>query len=115
MVLVATQPLSVLGQVPLLLFPWMSTFGSPPVQSKEAVVTHLSTALTGLVTLVASDPDAGSLPPADEAEVPLSRALDIIAADLPSSSNALTLPTLGLPLFLSNLQVNQLSLFYCSH
>ena len=77
--------------------------GSPPVQSKEATVTHLSTALAGLVTLEASDPNAGSLPPADEAEVPLSRAFDIIDANLPSSSNVSTLPALGLPLFLSNL------------
>jgi hypothetical protein len=77
--------------------------GSPPVQSKEATVTHLSTALAGLVTLEASDPNAGSLPPADEAEVPLSRAFDIIDANLPSSSNVSNLPALGLPLFLSNL------------
>jgi hypothetical protein len=32
--------------------------GSPWVQSKELVVTHLSAALVGLVTLEASDPDA---------------------------------------------------------
>jgi hypothetical protein len=63
-------------------------------------VTHLSTALVGLVTLEASEPDARSLLPADGVEVP--------------PSHASTLPTLGLPLFLSNLQVNQLSLFYCS-
>jgi hypothetical protein len=42
--------------------------GSPPVQSKEPTVTHLSAALAGLVILEASDPDARSLPPADEAE-----------------------------------------------
>jgi hypothetical protein len=89
--------------------------GSPPVQSEEAAVTHLSTALAGLVTLEASEPDARSLPPADGAEVPLSHAFDIIPADLPSSSNVSTLPTLGLPLFLSNLQVSQLSFFYYSH
>jgi hypothetical protein len=52
--------------------------GSPPVHSEEAAVTHLSTTLAGLVTLEASDPNAGSLPPADEAEVPLSRAFDIV-------------------------------------
>jgi hypothetical protein len=88
--------------------------GSPPVQSEEAVVTRLSIALAGLVTLEASEPDARCLSPADGTEVPLSHAFDIIPADLPSSSNASTLPALGLPLFLSNLQVNQLSLFYCS-
>lgn len=88
--------------------------GSPPVRSKEAAVTHLSMALAGLVTLEASDPNAGSLPPADEAEVPLSRTFDIIAADLPSSSSISTLSALGLPLFLSNLQVSQLLFFTVS-
>ena len=88
--------------------------GSPPVQSEEAVVTRLSIALAGLVTLEASEPDARCLSPADGTEVPLSHAFDIIPAALPSSSNASTLLALGLPLFLSNLQVNQLSLFYCS-
>jgi hypothetical protein len=88
--------------------------GSPPVQSEEAVVTRLSIALAGLVTLEASEPDARCLSPAHGTEVPLSHAFDIIPADLPSSSNASTLLALGLPLFLSNLQVNQLSLFYCS-
>jgi hypothetical protein len=89
--------------------------GSPPVQSEEAAVTHLSTALANLVTLEASDPDARSPPPADEAEVPPSRAFDIVVADIPSSSNVSTHPALGLPLFLSNLQVSHLLLFYCSH
>lgn len=65
--------------------------------------THLSTALTGLATLEASDPGARSVPPADEAEVPPSRAFDIIPIDIPSSSNVLIFPALGLPLFLSNL------------
>jgi hypothetical protein len=86
--------------------------GSLPVQSKEAVVTHLSTTLTGLVTLETSEPDARSLPPA---EVHPSHAFDIIPADLPSSSNVSTLPALDLPLFLSNLQVSRLSLFYNSY
>jgi hypothetical protein len=89
--------------------------GPPPFQSEEAAVTHLSTTLAGLVTLEASEPDARSLPPADGVEVPLTHDFDIIPADLPSSNNVSTLPALGLPLFLSNLQVSQLSLFYCSH
>jgi hypothetical protein len=89
--------------------------GPPLVRSEEAAVTHFSAALADLVTLEASDPNVGSLPPADEAEVLSSRTLDIVAADLPSSSNMSTLPALGLPLFLSNLQVNQLLLFYCSY
>jgi hypothetical protein len=85
--------------------------GSLPVQSEEPAVTHLSVALASLVTLEASDPDAGSLLPTDEAEVSPSRAFDIVPVDIPSSSNASILPAMGLPLFLSNLQVNQLSFF----
>jgi hypothetical protein len=87
--------------------------GSPLVQSKEAVVTHVSMALAGQVALEASEPDARSLPPADGAEFTTSHALEIIPADLHSSSHAPTLPALGLPLFLSNLQVSQLVALYC--
>jgi hypothetical protein len=43
--------------------------GSPSVQSEDPAMTRLSAALAGLVILEASDPDARSLPPADEAEV----------------------------------------------
>jgi hypothetical protein len=89
--------------------------GSPLVRSEEAAVTHLSTALAGLVTLEASEPDARSLPPADGVEIPPSHAFDIIPTDLPSSINAPTLPALGLHLFLSNIQVSQLLLFYYSY
>jgi hypothetical protein len=84
--------------------------GSPPVQFEELVVTHLSAALAGPVTLEASDLDARSLPLADEAEVSPSHAFDIVPADIPSTSSAPILSALGLPLFLSNLQVSQLSL-----
>jgi hypothetical protein len=89
--------------------------GSPPVRSEEAAVTHPSTTLVGLVTLEAGEPGARSLLPADGVEVPPSHVFDIIPTDLPSSSNASTLPALDLPMFLSNLQVNQLLLFYCSY
>jgi hypothetical protein len=82
--------------------------GSPLVQSEELVVTHLSAALICPVTLEASDPDARSLLPTDGAEVPWSRAFNIIHVDTPSTSSAPMLPVLGLPLFFSNLQVNQL-------
>jgi hypothetical protein len=88
--------------------------GSPLVRSEQAAVTHPSMTLAGLVTLEASESDARSLLPADGVKVPPIHAFDIIPVDLPSSSNASTLPALGLPRFLSNLQVNQLSLFYCS-
>jgi hypothetical protein len=74
--------------------------GSPPDQAEGATVTHLSVALAGLVTLEVSDLNARSLPPTDEAEVPPSRAFDIVVVDIPSSSNVSTLPALGLPLFL---------------
>jgi hypothetical protein len=82
----------------------------PPVRSEELAVTHLSVSLAGLVTLEASDPDAMSLPPADEAEVSPSHALNIVHVDIPSSSSAPILLALGLSLFLSNLHVSQLSL-----
>jgi hypothetical protein len=83
--------------------------GSPLDKTEEGAVTHLSAALAGLVTLEASDLDARSLPPAVGAEVPLSYAFDIVPVDIPSSSNVSIILALGLPLFLSNLQVNQLS------
>jgi hypothetical protein len=83
---------------------------SPLVQSEEPVVTHLSVALAGLVTLEASDSDVRSLPPADEAEVSPSHAFNIVPINIPSTSSAPILLALGLPLFLSNLQVSQLSL-----
>jgi hypothetical protein len=89
--------------------------GSPPVRSEEAAVTRVSKALAGQVALEAYELDARSLPPADGAEVTPSHGLEIIPADLPSSSHASTLPALGLPLFLSNLQVSQLFALYCSY
>jgi hypothetical protein len=78
-------------------------------------VTHVSTALAGPVALEVSEPDTRSLLPAGGAEVTLNRALEIVPADLPSSSHALSLPALGLPLFLSNLQVSQPFALYCSY
>jgi hypothetical protein len=64
------------------------------------------TALISLVTLEASDPDAGNPPPAIGAEVAQSDALNIVPVDTPSLDSASMPPALGLPLFLSNLQVN---------
>jgi hypothetical protein len=89
--------------------------GSPPIRSEEAVVTHASMALAGQVDLEANEPDIRNLLPATGAEVTPSRALEIVPADLPSSSHAPALPALGLPLFLSNLQVSQLCALYCSY
>jgi hypothetical protein len=66
--------------------------GSPPVQSEEAVVTHLSMTLTGLVTLETSEPDARSLPPA---EVHPSHAFDYLNAQLDSKKMAHEVNSLG--------------------
>jgi hypothetical protein len=81
--------------------------GLLPVQSEEPMVTNLSAALVGPVTLEASDPDARNLPPAVGAEVFPSGALNIFPVNAPSTDSASMLPALGLPLFLSNLQVNR--------
>jgi hypothetical protein len=89
--------------------------GSPLIWFEEAVVTHASMALAGQVALEASEPDIRSLPPAGGAEVTPSRALEIVPTDLPSSSHAPALPVLGLPLFLSNLQVSQFFALYRLH
>jgi hypothetical protein len=70
------------------------------------MVTNLSTALVGPVTLEASDPDAGNPSPADGAEASPSDALNVVPVNTPSTGSASTLPALGLPLFLSNLQVS---------
>jgi hypothetical protein len=123
--LVATQPLRV---VPAVIQPQgcsgmlslsLSTtsmdvhVGSPPIRFEEVTATHASTTLTGQVALEVGEPDARSLLPASGAEVTPGRALEIVPADLPSSSHAPTLPALGLPLFLSNLQVSQPFALYC--
>jgi hypothetical protein len=81
--------------------------GSPPVQSEEPVVTNLPTTLVGPVTLEASDPDVGNPPPAVGAEVSSSVALNIVPVNAPSIDSASMLPALGLPLFLSKLQVSR--------
>jgi hypothetical protein len=84
--------------------------GSPLVQSEELVVTNLSATLVGLVTLEASYSDARNLLPADGVEVSPSHTFTIVPVDAPSTSSASMLTTLGLPLFLSNLQVSRLLL-----
>ena len=89
--------------------------GSSPIRSEEVTVTRVSTAFTGQVALEVSEPDARSLLPTDGAEVTSSRALEIVPAYLPSSSHAPAPPTLGLPLFLSNLQVSWSFALYCSY
>jgi hypothetical protein len=81
--------------------------GSPLVQSEESMVTNLLVALVGPVTLETSDTDARNPLPVDGAEVSLSDAFNIVPVDAPSTGSASMLPALGLPLFLSNLQVSQ--------
>jgi hypothetical protein len=97
-----------------LLLPMDVHIGSPPIRSEEVTATRASTTLTGQVALEISEPDARNLLPASGAEVIPSRALEIVPADLPSSSHASALPALDLPLFLSNLQVSQPFALYCS-
>jgi hypothetical protein len=75
--------------------------GFPPV------VTNLSTTLVGPVILEASDPDAGNPPPAVGDEISPSDALNIVPVNAPSTDSASMLPALGLPLFLSNLQMSR--------
>jgi hypothetical protein len=77
--------------------------GSSPIWSEGVMAACASMALTGQVALEAGELDARSLLSAGGAEVTLGSALEIVPADLPSSSHAPAPPALGLPLFLSNL------------
>jgi hypothetical protein len=61
------------------------------------------TSLVGPVTLEASDPNAGNLPPVVGADVSLFDALNIVHVNTLSIDSAPMPPALGLPLFLSNL------------
>jgi hypothetical protein len=79
---------------------------SSPIRSEGVTIARASTALTGQVALEVGERDAGSLLSAGGAEVTVGSALKIVHADLPSSSHAAASPALGLPLFLSNLEVS---------
>jgi hypothetical protein len=72
--------------------------GSSPPRSDGATAVRASAVLT-----------------AGGAEVTPDSALQIIPADLPSSSHASVPPTLGLPLFLFNLQVSRPLALCCSY
>jgi hypothetical protein len=89
--------------------------GSSPPRSDGATTVHASTALNEQVALEVGKLDARSLLSAGGAEITPDNALQIVPADLPSSSHDIAPPTLGLPSFLSNLQVSQLLAFYCSY
>jgi hypothetical protein len=89
--------------------------GSSPPRSDGATAMHASTALNKQVTLEVGELDARSLLSASRAEITPDNALQIVPADLPLSSHDIAPLALGLPSFLSNLQVSQLLAFYCSY
>jgi hypothetical protein len=80
--------------------------GSSPPQSDGATAMHASTALNKQVALEVNELDARSLLSAGGAEITPDNALQIVPTDLPPSSHDIAPPALGLPSFLSNLQVN---------
>ena len=89
--------------------------GSSPPRSDGATVARASTALTRQVALEVGELDARSLLSAGGAEVTPDSALQIVPANLPSSSHASAPPALGLPLFLSNLQVSRSFALCCTY
>jgi hypothetical protein len=88
--------------------------GSSPPRSDGATAMHASTALNKQVAFEVGELDARSLLSAGGAELTPDNVLQIVPADLPPSSHDIALPVLGLPSFLSNLQVSQLLAFCCS-
>jgi hypothetical protein len=89
--------------------------GSSPPQSDGATAVHASTVLIEQVTLEVGELDARSLMSAGGAEITPDNALQIVPADLPSSSHDTAPPALGLPLFLSNLLVSRPLALRCSY
>jgi hypothetical protein len=77
--------------------------GSSPPWSDGATAVHASTVFNGQVALEVGELDSRSLMSASRAEITPDDALQIVPADLPSSSHDTTPSALGLPLFLSNL------------
>jgi hypothetical protein len=89
--------------------------GSSPPRSDGATAVRASTVSTRQVALEAGELDARSLLSAGGAEVTPDSALQIVPVDLPSSSHDSAPPALGLPLFLSNLQVSRPLALRCSY
>jgi hypothetical protein len=89
--------------------------GSSPPRFNGATATRASTTSTGQVALEVNELDARSLMSAGGAEVTPDSALQIVPVDLPSSSHASAPPALGLPLFLSNLQVSRPLALCCTY
>ena len=69
---------------------------------------HASSASSKQLALEVGEPDARSLAIAGGAEPTPDNVLQIVPVDLPSLSYDVAPPDLGLPSFLSNLQVSQL-------
>jgi hypothetical protein len=82
--------------------------GSSPPRSDGVMAMHASSASSKQVTLEVGEPDARSLASASGAEPTPDNVLQIVLVYLPSSSYDVASPDLGLPSFLSNLQVSQL-------
>jgi hypothetical protein len=89
--------------------------GSSPPRSDGAMAVHASTVLNGQVALEVDELEARSLLSAGGAEITPDNALQIVPVDLPSSSHDTSPPALGLPLFLSNLQVSRSLSLRCSY
>jgi hypothetical protein len=81
---------------------------SSPPRSDGVMAMHASLASSKQVALEVCEPDARSLTSAGGAEPTPNNVLQIVPVDLPSSSYDVAPPDLGLPSFLSNLQVTQL-------
>ena len=89
--------------------------GSSPPRSNGATAVHPSIVLSGQVALEVGELDARSLLPAGGAEITSDNVLQIVPADFPLSSHDMAPPALGLPLFLSNLQVSRPFSLHCSY
>jgi hypothetical protein len=89
--------------------------GLSPPRPDWATMMHASTALNKQFALEVGELDVRSMLSAGVAEITPDNALQIVPADLPPSSHDIAPPALGLPSFLSNLQVSQLLAFYCSY
>jgi hypothetical protein len=89
--------------------------GSSPPRSDGATTVRASTVLTRQVALEVGELDARSLLSAGGAEVTPDGALQIVPANLPSSSHDSAPPALGVPLFLSHLQVSRPLALRCSY
>jgi hypothetical protein len=82
--------------------------GSSPPRSDGVMAMHASLTSSKQVALEVGEPDARILISAGGAEPTPDDVLQIVPVDLPSSSYDTAPPDLGLPSFLSNLQVTQL-------